>query len=277
MSTPTRTSCSRHDRPSGPNRATPDLPGRARHVGGAPASGRRGRPWEYTVGSRYNRRITANTPFTVAGPDRRRADPADRRRSGRPSVSAPSATAPVARLRGAPCCPGRKTSTGTSAQPAHSPRTCVTDWPTNPLPTGGKRSIHGSTPVPPATRPNRTGSAGSSRLDPFEPDEAPVKHTALGRFKHEGANVIVGRSGHVAAYMGDDERFDYLYKFVSKNKMRPGRKKSDRAFNKRLLTEGSLYVGSVLGRLTDRPRSMAPESVPPTAGSTARGSGCPSW
>jgi len=74
-----------------------------------------------------------------------------------------------------------------------------------------------------------------------------VKHTALGRFKHEGANVIVGRSGHVAAYMGDDERFDYLYKFVSKNKMRTGNRKSDRAFNKTLLTEGSLFVARFTG------------------------------
>ena len=44
----------------------------------------------------------------------------------------------------------------------------------------------------------------------------------MGRFKHEGANVIVNRDGHVVAYMGDDERFDYVYRFVSRDTMRPG-------------------------------------------------------
>ncbi len=52
-------------------------------------------------------------------------------------------------------------------------------------------------------------------VDPFDPTSTPKKHSSLGRFKHEGANVIIADSGHVVAYSGDDERFDYLYKFVS--------------------------------------------------------------
>ncbi|WP_285683634.1 PhoX family phosphatase [Actinoplanes sp. NBRC 103695] len=80
-------------------------------------------------------------------------------------------------------------------------------------------------------------------IDPHEPHSTPRKHTAMGRFKHEGANVIVARSGHVAAYMGDDERFDYLYKFVSAKRYRPG----DRAHNKTLLESGTLYVAKVTG------------------------------
>ena len=65
--------------------------------------------------------------------------------------------------------------------------------------------------------------------------------------EHEGANVIVGSSGHVAAYMGDDERFDYLYKFVSSNKYRRGTRPADRQRNKQLLTAGSLYVARFTG------------------------------
>ena len=45
-----------------------------------------------------------------------------------------------------------------------------------------------------------------------------MKHTAMGRLKHEGANVTIAEDGRVVAYMGDDERNDYLYKFVSKRR-----------------------------------------------------------
>lgn len=80
-------------------------------------------------------------------------------------------------------------------------------------------------------------------VDPFDPKSTPRKHTALGRFKHEGANVIVAENGHVVAYSGDDEKFDYLYKFVSKRKYR----KNDRRHNMRLLEEGDLYVAKFSG------------------------------
>ncbi|MBL7262115.1 PhoX family protein [Paractinoplanes lichenicola] len=80
-------------------------------------------------------------------------------------------------------------------------------------------------------------------VDPLSPDEPPRKHTAMGRFKHEGANVIVAKDGRVAAYMGDDERFEYLYKFVSDKKYRPG----DRRHNLTLLESGTLYVARLTG------------------------------
>ena len=51
--------------------------------------------------------------------------------------------------------------------------------------------------------------------DPRDPDTPPVKRTALGRAKHEGCALTIGRGGRAVAYMGDDERFDYIYKFVS--------------------------------------------------------------
>ncbi|MEM9387231.1 MAG: PhoX family phosphatase [Pseudomonadota bacterium] len=52
-------------------------------------------------------------------------------------------------------------------------------------------------------------------IDPQNPNQPPVKHTALGRFKHEAIAIQETPSGKVACYMGDDERFDYCYKFVS--------------------------------------------------------------
>ncbi|MDQ0922425.1 secreted PhoX family phosphatase [Pseudarthrobacter sp. W1I19] len=80
-------------------------------------------------------------------------------------------------------------------------------------------------------------------VDPFDPTSTPKKHSSLGRFKHEGANVIVAESGHVVAYSGDDERFDYLYKFVSKDKYVEG----DRKHNMTLLSAGNLYVAKFTG------------------------------
>ncbi|PWU48754.1 phosphatase [Micromonospora sp. S4605] len=82
-------------------------------------------------------------------------------------------------------------------------------------------------------------------IDPFDPESRPRKHTALGRFKHEGANVIIAKSGHAVAYMGDDERFDYLYKFVSDKKFMPGNSWVARKHNLTLLESGTLYVAKL--------------------------------
>lgn len=92
-----------------------------------------------------------------------------------------------------------------------------------------------------ANEPHRFGYI--VEIDPEDPRSTSVKHTSLGRFKHEGANVIVADDGHVVAYMGDDERFDYLYKFVSKDIYR----KNDRRHNMTLLNEGDLYVARFSG------------------------------
>ena len=60
-------------------------------------------------------------------------------------------------------------------------------------------------------------------IDPYQPSAAPVKRTALGRFSHEGATTIVNKDGRVAVYLGDDDYFEYLYRFVTKGTFNPER------------------------------------------------------
>ena len=95
--------------------------------------------------------------------------------------------------------------------------------------------------------PNRFGYI--VEIDPHDPTSTPRKHTAMGRLKHEGATIRVDRDGTVVSYMGDDERFDYLYKFVAKRKYRPGKSAAARRHNLRILTEGDLYVARFSGTL----------------------------
>ncbi len=84
-------------------------------------------------------------------------------------------------------------------------------------------------------------------VDPYRPSSTPRKRTMLGRFKHEGANIAVDRSGRVAAYMGDDERGDYLYKFVSRDKMDKSGTAKARRHNMTLLDHGTLFVARLDG------------------------------
>ncbi len=80
-------------------------------------------------------------------------------------------------------------------------------------------------------------------IDPSDPKSTPVKHTALGRFKHEAGQIHVTDDGTVVCYMGDDERFEYIYKFVSSRKIKEG----DLEHNMGILNEGTLYVAKFHG------------------------------
>ncbi len=199
--------------------------------------------WTYLRGSRYNRRITGETPCLLTGPAA--GHPWARTREDPEGV----------RVRGTlNNCAGGRTPWGTVL-------TCEENFHqyfanAGQLPAEDPRSrVHARYGIPrgPSERrwelyherfdvsrePNEPFRFGwVVEVDPYDPAFVPRKRTALGRFKHEGATVVVNRDGRAVVYSGDDERFEYVYKFVSSRAYRP----TDRAHNLTLLDEGTLYV-----------------------------------
>ncbi len=209
-------------------------------------SGRR-RPWKYIRGGRLNRRITAYTPFRMTGPAagsellRTAADPTGRRVYGTFGNCAGGTTPWGTILSGEENFNGYFVADPNAKGSARYGLT-------------NKPSVYGWEKIDPrfdatkpdyANEPNRFGYI--VEIDPSDPTSTPRKHTAMGRFKHEGANIRVDADGTVAAYMGDDEKFDYLYKFVSSRRYRRGDSMAARRNNRRLLTEGDLYVARFSG------------------------------
>ncbi len=84
--------------------------------------------------------------------------------------------------------------------------------------------------------PNRFG--WMVEIDPYNPRSRPAKRTAMGRFKHEGAGVVVNPDGRLVCYMGDDEINQFVYKFVSRRTVNT----RDRTRNWGLLDDGTLYA-----------------------------------
>jgi len=82
--------------------------------------------------------------------------------------------------------------------------------------------------------PNRFGYV--VEFDPRDPTSPIKKRTKLGRFKHENAEVVIAKDNRVVVYMGDDERGEFLYKFVSRDIYVPGKP------TEKLLNKGTLYV-----------------------------------
>ena len=198
---------------------------------------RRGK-WAVVENSRFNRRITGTTPTRIAGPAaghallRTKADS--------------SGTTALGMLNN---CAGGMTPWGTwltceenfngyfagsAAGLASEARLRRYGVPSNWYNWGAYYDRFDVTKEP--NEPNRFGWI--VEIDPLDPKSVPVKRTALGRFKHEGASGVINRDGRYVVYSGDDERFDYVYKFVTEGRVN----RRSRAANRDLLDRGTLYV-----------------------------------
>lgn len=107
-----------------------------------------------------------------------------------------------------------------------------------------------------AKNPNEPHRAGwIVEIDPADPQSTPVKRTALGRFKHENAAATLAPDGRVVVYMGDDERGEFIYRFVSRDIYVPGGDTST------LLEVGQLQVARFEDDMTGRWISLTPAST----------------
>ncbi len=94
-----------------------------------------------------------------------------------------------------------------------------------------------------------------TEVDATDPNSRPKKRTALGRFKHENAEVVVNGDGHIVVYMGDDERGEFLYRYVSDGVYAPGGETDS------LLEEGKLYAAKFNDDGTGEWLELSPEAT----------------
>lgn len=104
--------------------------------------------------------------------------------------------------------------------------------------------------------PNESNRVGYVvEIDPFDPASMPKKRTALGRFKHENAELVLAADGRVVVYMGDDERGEFLYRFVSRGRYVEGGDNTD------LLDEGILYAAKFTDDMRGEWLALTPAST----------------
>ena len=206
--------------------------------------------WEYVKDSPYNRRITGYTPMTITGPAAGNAL--------LQTAADPAGTEVLGTLNN---CGAGQTPWGTFITCEENFNgyfgTDTAGWTPDTLQnrygirsTGFGYGWHKSdSRFDLAANPNEPNRFGwVVEIDPYAPASKPKKRTALGRFKHENAECVLSKTNKAVVYSGDDERNDYLYKFVSTGSYDAANKTS----GANLLDSGILYVarfdaGTVVG------------------------------
>ena len=199
-------------------------------------------------GARLNRRVTASTPFEVVGPAagdvrlRTSADPSGRTVLGTFANCAGGTTPWGTVLSGEENFNGYFDKSG-SLDPRYA--ASYARYGISGVGRGWKDVDPRFDLTAEPHEPFRFGFI--VEVDPLDPKSKPRKHTMLGRMKHEGANVTIAADGRAVVYMGDDERGDYVYKFVSRDRFDPNASQTARRHNLGLLTHGTLYVARFSG------------------------------
>ncbi|SHI61095.1 PhoX family protein [Wenxinia saemankumensis] len=219
-----------------------------------------GGAWEVVVDSPYNRRITHNSPMAIDGPA-----------AGHPlmqTAADPSGTQSL----------GTFNNCGSGRTPWGTYLTCEENFngyfgATGEMPTDEKVaagyarygiSADGNgynyhlydSRFDVTAEPNEPHRAGwIVEIDPSDANSTPVKHTALGRFKHENAAYALANDGRLVVYMGDDERGEFMYKWVSRDVSEEGGDTST------LLVEGQLFAATFADNMTGEWVALTPEAT----------------
>ena len=225
--------------PSGKPETLDDVrKGKAGHGVSVVEIAQRGGAWSIVGDSPYNRRITADTPMEIAGPARGHdllrtaADPKGERSLGTWNDCGSGRTPWGTYL----ACEENFNGYFSSSDPALQIGPAferygigLEDW--------GDAWATADERFDIARHPNEPNRAGYVvEIDPLDPASTPRKRTALGRFKHENAELVLAANGRAVVYMGDDERGEFLYRFVSDGRHVEGGGNAD------LLDSGSLYA-----------------------------------
>ena len=227
---------------------------------------RRGGAWRIVQGSPYNRRITPDTPMAITGPARGHkmmktsADPAGTTALGTWNNCGNGRTPWGTYLSCEENFNGYFSSSdaGLALSAAHKRYGIERedrgyDW----AATDERFDI--------ARHPNEPNRAGYVvEIDPLDPASVPKKRTALGRFKHENAEVALAADSRVVVYLGDDERGEFLYRFVSEGRYAAG------GDNRGLLENGTLSVA----RFADDGRGQWVPLTPETTGMASQAAIC---
>jgi uncharacterized protein len=222
--------------------------------------------WVALVDSKYNRRVTADTPMEITGPARGHAwlktaaDPSGTQSLGTWNNCANGRTPWGTYLTCEENFNGYFSSSDESFVPTPAMQRYglgLKDWGYNWRSTDARFDISKH-----PNEPNRVGYV--VEIDPANPSSTPRKRTALGRFKHENAAVVVAENGHVVVYLGDDERGEFLYRFVSAGKF------SKVGDNTNLLEDGRLYAA----KFEDSGRGQWLELTPQSTGLESQAQVC---
>ncbi len=213
--------------------------------------------WEIVKDSTYNRRVTADTPTEITGPAR-----------GHDLLKTAADSTGTTSLGTWNNCGNGRTPWGTYLACEENFNGYFSASAEDFKPTGdqkryglGKKDWGYNWALADerfdmSKHPNEPHRAGYVvEVDPLNPNSVPRKLTALGRFKHENAEVVVAKNGQVVVYMGDDERGEFIYRFVSDGKYAAG------GDNSRLLESGTLYVAKFVDNMRGEWVALTPAST----------------
>ena len=213
--------------------------------------------WSIVTDSPYNRRITADTPMAITGPARGHplmktvADPLGTQSRGTWNNCGNGRTPWGTYL----ACEENFNGYFSASDPDYQPSPALkrygvttNDWGYGWASTDERFDI--------SKHPNEPNRAGYVvEIDPSSPTSTPKKRTALGRFKHENAEVVVNKDGRVVVYLADDSRGEFLYRFVSNGRYVNGGNNTD------LLEDGALYAAEFFHDGRGRWIELTPEGT----------------